>query len=649
MGEATKSSYFNRCTPLLERKRVPCEIITLAFQSKNNSCSASNDNATVQSKRRETFTLRVLEGYRTNNHEVAGGGTERAIRLELSTEFRNQSMKVNTNQCTPQRESIRRIQTHNNSSMPSMIHNLSSPLLSNTRHSFSCSSSDEATQQHDSNISVPIHLYELEVGESDFAALQQDQALLVDFSNFSKSFIDLLRLCDLGSQDNDDGEEKSSREESFEEQKCDDIKANQNFINPLLGCQLSASGGTIMQGSVTASRRSTSRSISNLCDARSTYSCRVEEFSNASQTNNRSWNQNQKENIVRFNIVESNQFRELTHISLNMLSATDSSVKSYLSVRLSETLGSMSMLKYQLKKMEDCATSSENTCNEIKRQFNEFVSSTQHEKNALVQEVEETIQKQIAAKDEQYKELKAKCGLDFEALKKSSSNIHQSLQTEIDRLGSVNKKLNDEIFTAMEDNRCLTKTKSEKEDKLIFQSGELKHLHECLEDEKGKIVQIESQFQETQKLLATVKKEADEKGAKLLKVENKMKVINEKVNESNGEAETCAVRLHAREQEFNTLREEFNKAKDLISRYQSDRQEMKRRMKNKVDMIQKQEEILASKDFNSTETQQLLRQIQNDLDNARKEIEVQKQEIDSKNKIIDDNSKTLENNQKVRH
>mmetsp|Transcript_17366 Transcript_17366/g.24740 ORF Transcript_17366/g.24740 Transcript_17366/m.24740 type:complete len:127 (-) Transcript_17366:96-476(-) len=36
-----------------------------------------------------------------------------------------------------------------------------------------------------------IHLFELEVGESDFVELRRDQALLVDFHNFAHSFVSL--------------------------------------------------------------------------------------------------------------------------------------------------------------------------------------------------------------------------------------------------------------------------------------------------------------------------------------------------------------------------------------------------------------------------------------------------------------------------
>ena len=52
-----------------------------------------------------------------------------------------------------------------------------------------------------------VNLYELEVGESDFAQLRQDQTLLVEFSDFSNSLIDLLMQCDLG--ESDQGQERA--------------------------------------------------------------------------------------------------------------------------------------------------------------------------------------------------------------------------------------------------------------------------------------------------------------------------------------------------------------------------------------------------------------------------------------------------------
>jgi hypothetical protein len=71
-------------------------------------------------------------------------------------------------------------------------------------------------------------------------------------------------------------------------------------------------------------------------------------------------------------------------------------------------------------------------------------------------------------------------------------------------------------------------------------------------------------------------------------------------------------------------------------------------MKSKVDLIQKQEEILSSNEMNSFEVNQRLEQAQKDLTKMQDELTNVKKELDDANKVIDENKKTIENNQQVR-
>ena len=68
-----ENAVFNRGKPLLERKHVPCEVL----MSKDRGSRPT-------SKRRNTFTLRVLQGHRVSNQ---GTTSERVIRIELSNEY----------------------------------------------------------------------------------------------------------------------------------------------------------------------------------------------------------------------------------------------------------------------------------------------------------------------------------------------------------------------------------------------------------------------------------------------------------------------------------------------------------------------------------------------------------------------------------
>ena len=69
----------------------------------------------------------------------------------------------------------------------------------------------------------------------------------------------------------------------------------------------------------------------------STYACRLEvDDESSAESSCTQWRKNQQSNNMlhaRFSIVESNQFRELTHLALNLNVGTDKSVRCYLSSR----------------------------------------------------------------------------------------------------------------------------------------------------------------------------------------------------------------------------------------------------------------------------------------------------------------------------
>jgi spindle assembly abnormal protein 6 len=654
MSEKDKAKgTFNRYNPLLEKKHVPCEFIKLCGK-KNGSAAGSN----ILSRRRESFTLRVLEGHRTNTDH---GGIERAIRLEISDEFRRQcSNKANGpknsdgNPFSPFRGARRA----NDGAALSMLHMISSPITSNNMQSSQkCSGEQNINFQANSEYkfgemspmdSQPIELYELEVGESDFAALQQDQALLVDFSNFSKSFINLLRLCDLGS---DDGSNEKPNEENRVDENKENLFGYNYYANPLLGCQMTASGGIIGEEKGTPKRSSNLNPIVGVDNHEvgvgSMYTCRIEELSSTSMNSWSNKNGTNVEKIVRFSIVESNQFRELTHLSLNLMSGGDASVRSYLSTRLSEALGSIAMLKYHLQKEMNRASSAEMSNNDISKRFHELVAATEQEKNALVHEADETIQKQNARKDKELQAVKERCDHELHELKASAAKMNEFLTSEIDRLKSINEQLKAEIRRANEDNNVLTNRLEENENETKVQSVEMKHLHDRLDEEKNQREKTERELQKIKEAFSSVQKLNEEKGIVIQQMEEKVALTSLKSQEAHDNSESYAVRLHATEQELNAMKEEYSKTEELLSKYQCDRQEMKRRMKSKVDLIQKQEEILASKEFNSTETQQQLEKTQKEMMSLKQEVSKLKKELDNANKINDENKEKMANDQQV--
>ena len=208
----TVAAEFDRSNPLFERNVVSFEVVTTP--PNNNSTNASSTNNDNNNKRNGNFTVRILEGRRSTS---SGGEGERVIRFEMSNECNLVSGLSSPahQQCTPSRSRTPIIhapfmtvdrggrQGHHSSMMQGgPTHHHQSP---HTRLQ---------PQPQQKSLNLPIELYELEVGESDFAALRRDQALLVDFNSFSDSLISLLQCCELGS---DEGGCSSTDQQSFQD------------------------------------------------------------------------------------------------------------------------------------------------------------------------------------------------------------------------------------------------------------------------------------------------------------------------------------------------------------------------------------------------------------------------------------------------
>ena len=365
----TVAAEFDRSNPLFERNVVSFEVVTTPSNNNNtNASSATNNNN--NNKHNSNFTVRILEGRRST---AGSGDGERVIRFEMSNECNlvNALPTQQHQQCTPSRSSRTPLihapfmtvdrgggQGHHSTMMLGPNHHHQSP---HTR----------LQQPQQKSLNLPIELYELEVGESDFAALRRDQALLVDFNSFSDSLISLLQCCELGSEDENGGSCSSTHQQTFQDtisnqygqQQPYDESASSEWNGSIQGGRRASRqsmtgqqqhqwgssnnsntwGTPIHQGggmNYHGQRMMSSPFAKMNCSTSmpiSTYVCRLEVDASSNDTSSmQQWRQPNKNNSTlhaRFSIVESNQFRELTHLALTLNVGTDKSVRCYLSSR----------------------------------------------------------------------------------------------------------------------------------------------------------------------------------------------------------------------------------------------------------------------------------------------------------------------------
>lgn len=611
-------SFYNREKPLLERKHVPCEFVVAPEEMEKSGC-----RLITNSKRKLLFTLRVLQGHRPIPNNLSQ--TERSIRLELSDEHRKYGQIVGRDK--PHKGSFSYVV----SSPPSFSQtnqNLGPfyfPICQQNTYSSRDTANDEAMIDEmisQSDDSKTISLYELEVGESDFAQLRHDQALLVDFSNFSKSLIELLMSCDLG----EDGE--SSCE--FPEPKVI------QYGNPYPVYE-------------TASRDDFLGSDNKIREKTSTFSkftCRIEDYS-ATQ-NHKIWDTNKSKKLsARFSIVESNQFRELVHLSLNMNLGTDESVRSYLSLRLKEVLGYNAMLKFQLGSERERANTNAKQMNEILQQYNKLVSVSEKEKNDIAQEADECIQKETERRCEELKLIRKVNEEEIQTLKEGMDYQRRQLQSKIDFLENENKQLTNENEEKKTEIINMERSLDRYGSELESWKSTAENLKNKLFDTESERDNLKENLAQSQAVVTRLEASNDQNKVRIEELKQEIKETTNNIQDTKKEAETYLLQLQTLQKEHGIAKDELRQTKDLLNRYQCDRQEMKRRMRSKVEMIKKQEEILVSRDMMSAEIQGKYREKEDACNRLGQELLTAKEQLLECKKQLEEKQQELLNKQQV--
>lgn len=272
-------SNWNRKDPLFQQHDIPVEVVL-------------HDKSNNSSTRRQKFTLRILNGLKSG---------ERILRFELSNEY-------------------------------NFISNLSIYDGENSSCTSQSMSAVDCIAKETLGIEA-VQLYELEVNEHDFSVIRRSQALLVDFPNFADSVISLLNCCEFsnGPQRHQDmGSPSNHPGTAF---TTGDSRLN-NSCTPRSISDMNSSGSSVHSTPIIGSLQR---------NCHSPYVCRLELFpleKNGFKCSARgnSKKDSQVLNRARFSIVESNRFRELTHIYLDLEPGCGETIESYLSARLVQML-----------------------------------------------------------------------------------------------------------------------------------------------------------------------------------------------------------------------------------------------------------------------------------------------------------------------
>lgn len=635
-------SEFNRQSPLFERSRIPFEVFYVGASRNNSSngisCHATpNRNYTSQinsnrslhgvdshdlyNKKRSYYTLRILEGRRPISNQSTQA-SERAIRLEISDECSHFSSSSNRqNKSTEYHQPVTPQQTYNNQTpKPDYTHFGQPPVRMMQQIQPPSSNSYNSHQENSMLISSgPVCLYELEVGETDFSDLRRDLALLVDFPDFASSFISLLNFCDLGqNQENQNNINGQMFDNTMTPSNCQQFQ-HQNF-SPM-------------------------RSQQHLL-----YTCRLEimsspNSSSISSSSNLSYQKNS--NNVRFSIVESNQFRELAHLSLTLQAGTDTTIRSYLSSRLIQTMNEKAILQTRLKEETNRANSAQESCQITNSKLQELSLTYETEKREMKVEANEEMMNQVLKSDQEHKALIEQKEKDLEVIRQEQEEKYAALQEKYSVIDGDKQKLTEVKYELESRVQKLENTLAIKEDNIQSLNNNLKALRSEVNKLQDENKLLERSLHQTQ-LNSTSLEKSNESQEKAIA---QLEALRRSAEESSVRAQSSVDR---QTQQISELKAQLmdsqvksSKTAEILTKFQQDRIEMKKKMSGYVQIIEKQENIINSKQHEISSLNTQMERIQLDKERMKEESNKKNNEIQELNSKLDESKKVTESNQQV--
>ncbi|POM60363.1 Spindle assembly protein [Phytophthora palmivora] len=437
----------------------------------------------------------------------------------------------------------------------------------------------------------PYFLYLWSVSEGEFHELKAQQRLLVDFATFPANLIELLQCC-----------LKDSKKIAQEEEEKE------------------GGEGTSMDAHNQKTRSAGPVPLSYLA------------VLNTMDSNGQSV----------FSIVETNPFKQLTHLSLRFFPGDDAAIKAYLAARLAQVGASKRSLSTSLKQTSEELQATQKSEAKLQQQLSalgyEAESTLSQEKMKFADELEEQRRAAATALKEREDELNAKIDALVERYEKEVQILKAAAESSDAQVQDLSKQKYqhemqlDHLRAQSQDLSQGRNALSGEVDELRIQNKELDQ-KVFLQEKQINALQVRADALQQQ--LAD-KEDVIKKTADLLQ---SAKLHNEEVDESLKMYRDNHGRL---QQKLELSISEINKGNEIIERIQNENRTLKSKMRMKAKIIKQQEQFVEEKQLQREEA---LLELKSTKDDIRKRDE--HDTIKELSQKLEDSNKLLASNQQV--
>ncbi|KAF6075816.1 SAS-6 centriolar assembly protein [Phyllostomus discolor] len=347
------------------------------------------------------------------------------------------------------------------------------------------------------------------------------------------------------------------------------------------------------------------------------------------------------------NVVETNPFKHLTHLSLKLLPGNDVEIKKFLAGCLKcskeEKLSLTQSLEDVTRQLNFTQKTLSEKIQELDKLRNEWAAhtaalSSKHSQE-LTSEKEKALQAQVLHQQQHEQQKK-----DLEALHQRGV---QQLQSRLSELEAANKDLTERRYKGDSAVRELKAKLSGVEEELQRAKQEVLSLRrentaldaECHEKEKH--------VNQLQTKVAVLEQEIKDKDQLVLRTKEAFDTIQEQkvVLEENGEKNQ--VQLGKLEATIKSLSAELLKANEIIKKLQGDLKTLMGKLKLKNTVTIQQEKLLAEKEEKLQKEQKELQDVGQSLRNKEQEVCKLQEQLEATVQKLEESKQLLKNNEKL--
>ncbi|XP_034636031.1 spindle assembly abnormal protein 6 homolog [Trachemys scripta elegans] len=351
------------------------------------------------------------------------------------------------------------------------------------------------------------------------------------------------------------------------------------------------------------------------------------------------------------NVVETNPFKHLTHLSLKFLPGNDAEIKKFLAICLKCIKEEKSLLEQKLKKTEDDLTrqlsytqqSLSEKSRELDKLRSEWTSHTTMLTNKHTQELTNEKEKALQVQT-QYQQ-------QHEQQKKELENLHQKsiqqLQNRLSELEISNKDLTERRYKGDSTIRELKAKLSGIEDECQRAKQEVLSLRrenttldaECHEKEKH--------INQLQTRVAVLEQEIKDKDQLIIRTKEVLDATQEQKAILEENTEKKQVHVGKLEATIKSLSAELLKANEIIKKLQGDLKTLMSKLKLKNTVTIQQEKLLAEKEEKLQKEQRELQETGQSLRVKEQEVCKLQEQLETTVQKLEESKQLLKTNENV--